>query len=197
MCRLGLECDFLKVLDFGLVQHDTRSATGRTFVSEPELAAAGTPAYMPPELVSGEPIDGRLDLYALGCVGYYLHTGATVFEADTPLRMIGQHLRAPPVPPSVRSGRVMPSKLEELILACLAKDPSHRPGSAGALDRELAAIDCPPWCPEQAQAWWEANLGSSVPPSPVVFSDPGTAPSSPTRPCDGEPTVTRTSPTGR
>lgn len=172
-CRLGLECDFLKVLDFGLVKHDTRSASVQTLVSGFELAA-GTPAYMAPELTSGEPIDGRLDLYSLGCVGYYLLTGMLVFEADTALRMIGQHLRAAPVPPSLRSGRTMPRELERLILACLAKNPSDRPSTAQALDRQLAAIDLTPWCPEEAQAWWETNLGSTRVPAAVVFSSSGT-----------------------
>ena len=173
VCRQGLEYDFLKVLDFGLVKHDTRSASAQTMASGPELAA-GTPAYMPPEVVSGEPIDGRLDLYSLGCVGYFLLTGMLVFEADNALRMIGQHLRAAPVPPSQRSGRAMPEELERLILACLAKHPSDRPTSAQALDRQLAAMDVAPWCVEEAQAWWATNLGSSVAPSAVVFSNPGT-----------------------
>ena len=173
VCRLGLEYDFLKVLDFGLVKHDTRSASVQTMASGPELAA-GTPAYMPPEVVSGEPIDGRLDLYSLGCVGYFLLTGMQVFEADNALRMIGQHLQATPMPPSLRSGRAMPGELEHLILACLAKNPCDRPTTAQAFHLQLSAIDLAPWCQEEARAWWEANLGSRVVPSTVVFSNPGT-----------------------
>jgi eukaryotic-like serine/threonine-protein kinase len=173
VCKLGLEYDFLKVLDFGLVKHDTRSASAQTMVTGSELAA-GTPAYMPPEVLSAEPIDGRLDLYALGCVGYFLLTGMLVFEADTALQMIGQHLRVAPVPPSLRSGRPMPEELERLILACLAKDPSDRPATAQAFDHDLAAIDLVPWCSGEARAWWETNLGASVAPSAVVFSNPGT-----------------------
>lgn len=173
VCRLGLEYDFLKVLDFGLVKHDTRSATVQTMASGPDLAA-GTPAYMAPEVVSGDPVDGRLDLYSLGCVGYFLLTGVLVFEADNALGMIGQHLQAVPVPPSLRSRRAMPEQLERLILACLSKHPSDRPKTAQALDRQLAAIDVAPWSPEEAQAWWETNLGSQGPPPAVVFSSPGT-----------------------
>ena len=173
VCRLGLEYDFLKVLDFGLVKHDSRSASVQTMVSGAELAA-GTPAYMPPEVVSGEPIDGRLDLYSLGCVGYFLLTGMRVFNADTALLMIGQHLQATPVPPSVRCGRAMPTELDRLILACLAKSPSDRPATAQAFDGELSAIDLAPWCQEEARAWWETNLASRVVPTTVVFSNPGT-----------------------
>jgi eukaryotic-like serine/threonine-protein kinase len=173
VCRLGLEYDFLKVLDFGLVKHETRSARVQTMASGPDLAA-GTPAYMAPEVVSGDPVDGRLDLYSLGCVGYFLLTGMLVFEADNALRMIGQHLRVAPIAPSLRSRRAVPEQLERLILACLAKHPSDRPTTAQALDHQLAAIDLAPWCPEEAQAWWETNLGSLVPPPAVVFSNPGT-----------------------
>jgi serine/threonine-protein kinase len=173
VCRLGLEYDFLKVLDFGLVKHDTRSASVQTMVSGSDLAA-GTPAYMPPEVVSGEPIDGRLDLYSLGCVGYFLLTGMRVFEADTALVMIGQHLQAAPVPPSLRSGRAVPAELERMILACLAKRPSDRPATAQAFHCQLSSIDLAPWGQEEARAWWETNLGSRVVPPKVVFSNPGT-----------------------
>ena len=69
----------MKVLDFGLVKHDTASTTAQTLLSGPGITA-GTPAYMPPELLTGDPIDGRLDLYSLGWVGYFLLTG----EVDLP-----------------------------------------------------------------------------------------------------------------
>jgi tRNA A-37 threonylcarbamoyl transferase component Bud32 len=171
LCHLGLEYDFVKVLDFGLVKHETGSASAQTLMSGPGITA-GTPAYMPPELLTGEPIDGRLDLYSLGCVGYFLLTGELVFEADSALRMIGQHLRAEPIPPSIRSGRAVPVELERIILECLAKEPAGRPAGAAELALRLSAVDLPPWTPEEAQAWWETNLGASPATSPVVFPDP-------------------------
>jgi serine/threonine-protein kinase len=171
LCRLGLEYDFVKVLDFGLVKHETSSAGEQTLMSGAGMTT-GTPAYMAPELVSGEPIDGRLDLYSLGCVGYFLLTGELVFEADNILRMIGQHLRAEPIPPSIRSGRAVPADLECTILACLAKEPAGRPASAAELSRRLAAVDLSPWSQGDAQAWWEAHLGASAPTPPVVFPSP-------------------------
>jgi eukaryotic-like serine/threonine-protein kinase len=173
LCRQGLDYDVLKVLDFGLVKHDSRSAGEQTLMSGPGLTS-GTPAYMPPELVSGDPIDGRLDLYSLGCAGYFLLTGELVFEADNVLRMIGQHLRAEPIPPSIRSGRPIPEQLERLILACLAKEPAGRPASAAELAHSLAAIELAPWSPEEAQAWWEAHLEASAPARAVTFPAPWT-----------------------
>jgi serine/threonine-protein kinase len=173
LCHLGLEYDFVKVLDFGLVKHETACATAQTLVTAPEMAA-GTPAYMPPEFVTGEPIDGRLDLYALGCVGYFMLTGKLVFEADTAIRMIGEHLRAEPVPPSIRSGRPIPDELDRIIMSCLAKQPANRPASAEALELQLAAIESEHWSQQEARAWWDTNMRSSGRASPVVFSPPRT-----------------------
>ena len=172
LCRVGLEYDFVKVLDFGLVKHDTRSTDVQTLLSGPTITA-GTPAYMPPELILGEPIDGRVDLYSLGCVAYFLLTGQLVFEADSALVMIGRHLQAAPIPPSIRSGRPIPEELERIILACLAKQPADRPASAKEVAERLTSVDLAPWSPEEAQAWWEANLGAAAPASAVVPPSPG------------------------
>jgi serine/threonine-protein kinase len=108
-------------------------------------------------------LDGRLDLYALGCVGYYLLTGEMVFEADTALVMIGRHLRSEPIPPSIRSGRSIPPELDQVILACLAKEPAGRPASAIELSRRLAGVEVPRWSATDAKAWWDANLGAARP----------------------------------
>jgi serine/threonine-protein kinase len=166
LCRLGLEYDFVKVLDFGLVKHETGWSSAQTLVSEPSLTP-GTPAYMAPEMVTGDSLDGRLDLYALGCVGYFLLTGELVFEADSALGMIGHHLRAVPIPPSVRSGRPTPTGVDSVILACLAKEPAGRPATALELCRRLESLDIPPWTQDDARAWWEANLGPA-PASPAA-----------------------------
>jgi serine/threonine-protein kinase len=136
--RLGLHDDFVKVLDFGLV----RSIAGP---SEESLTGAagmtpGTPAYMAPEMAHDRTVDGRADLYSLGCVAYYLLTGHLVFEGETPLQTILKHLQQQPEPPSRRTDRPIPPDLEALVLACLAKRPDDRPRSAGELAERLAAI---------------------------------------------------------
>jgi eukaryotic-like serine/threonine-protein kinase len=172
LCRLGLEYDFVKVLDFGLVKPEAGSTAARTLLSEPSLTP-GTPAYMAPEMVTGDSLDGRLDLYALGCVGYFLLTGELVFQADSALGMIGHHLRAVPIPPSVRSGRPTPPGVDSVILACLAKEPADRPATALELCRLLESLDIPPWTQDDARAWWEANLGPP-PASPAQSLNPAT-----------------------
>ena len=97
---LGLREDFVKVLDFGLV----RSMAGPSQESLTDAAGLtpGTPAYMAPEMAQAGPVDGRADLYSLGCVAYYLLTGHLVFEGDTPLQTILQHVQQRPLPPSQR-----------------------------------------------------------------------------------------------
>ena len=97
--RLGLEYDFVKVLDFGLVKRDARWLGSDVRLTAPE-SMSGTPAYMAPEMAAGEPVDGRADLYALGCVGYFLLTGSLVFEGENALQLVVKHIQAEPVPPS-------------------------------------------------------------------------------------------------
>ncbi len=163
LCRLGLEYDFLKVLDFGLAKRDQRSATAQTLLTAPE-ATTGTPAYMPPEMASGEVVDARVDIYSLGCVGYFLLTGRLVFEGETALRMILQHLQSEPVAPSVRSGLPIPAEFDRLILQCLAKDRERRPASAADLSNALShlALD-DKWAADDAERWWLDNLAAGTP----------------------------------
>src|SRR5437762_3859608 len=98
--RVGLREDFVKVLDFGLVKEVSSVNLGDSMSTVPGQMALGTPGYMAPEMALGEGIDGRADIYALGCVAYYLVTGEIVFEADTAFQMIAKHLQSAPMPPS-------------------------------------------------------------------------------------------------
>ena len=159
--RVGLKHDFVKVLDFGLVKSLDAEARG---ASESSLGGhtPGTPAYMPPEAVRGEALDGRADIYALGCVAYYLLTGLLVFEGDTSLKIIASHLQAPPVRPSRRAGIPVPAALEELILRCLEKEPENRPGGADEVGRALKAMPIDPWTQAEAMAWWQEHSQASV-----------------------------------
>jgi serine/threonine-protein kinase len=124
----------------------------------------GTPGYMAPEMVVSDTVDGRADLYALGCVGYYLLTGQQVFDGDTAMKVIAKHLQEAPIPPSERVPTVVPPRLEQVILACLAKKPEDRPPSAAELARLLAAADVEPWSSEQATEWWASARASITAP---------------------------------
>jgi eukaryotic-like serine/threonine-protein kinase len=156
MCRLGPDDDFVKVLDFGLVKHfETPEGTMLTM----EGSTAGTPAYMAPEIALGRAdVDGRADLYSLGCVAYYLLTGHPVFSADTPVATALAHVKDTPEAPSTRSEFTIPPALDALILECLAKDPAARPASAFILGERLAATMPPDaWTPQAARTWWELH----------------------------------------
>jgi eukaryotic-like serine/threonine-protein kinase len=161
VCRMGRECDFVKVLDFGLVKSEAAAAL------EPGLTApnalAGTPAYLSPETALGAPVDCRTDLYACGCVAYWMLTGRQVFEAQSSMQMIAHHIQTPATPPSRYSAYPVPGDLEEIVLACLAKLPSDRPSTAAELADLLA--DChtaSPWTRADAKAWWATRLAPEV-----------------------------------
>jgi eukaryotic-like serine/threonine-protein kinase len=178
LCRLGLQYDFVQVLAFGLVKHDQRTASKQTLLTAPDVTT-GTPAYLPPEMASGEAVDARADVYALGCVAYFLLTGRLVFEGENALQIMIKHLQTRPVPPSERAGIAVPPSLERVILWCLEKDRDARPASASDLSDQLAACDVPPWTQDDARRWWsdhpaEAKAGERQPPgeestfSPVI-----------------------------
>jgi len=147
----------VKVLDFGLVKEVSSVSVEHSLATIPGQMALGTPAYMAPEMALGELVDGRADIYALGCVAYYLLTSHLVFEAEKAFQMIAKHLQTPPVPPSQRTDRPVVPDLERLVLKCLAKSPNDRPQSAAKLREALEWIATDRWGEEQATEWWSAN----------------------------------------
>ena len=179
VCRMGLEYDFAKVLDFGLVKiksSDERSGRTDTLATM-ENTTPGTPAYMAPEIILGEAdVDRRADVYSLGCVAYFLLTGELVFEADTSMKMLMQHLHAQPVPPSERTELPVPRELDDLILACLQKDPKHRPQDAGELYQMAMQVHVrDEWSSSEAKRWWRAHLPQLTGPLTVTDSHRDTA----------------------
>jgi serine/threonine protein kinase len=164
----------VKVLDFGLVKFNSRAGAPGT--QETMLTAShtttGTPAFMAPEIILGQgDVDRRADVYALGCVAYYLLTGQLVFDAETPMKMFLQHVQTPPTPPSQRTELHIPRDLEELVMACLEKDPNRRPQDAERLF-ELACDCCTidVWNNRMATAWWETHLMELT--GPLTLNDP-------------------------
>jgi len=151
----------VKVLDFGLVK-SVLPAAGQDSLATASGLTPGTPAYMAPELALGEKSDARTDLYALGCVAYYLLTGQLVFEAANGLQMITKHIQEAPVPPSQRTELEVSPELDRVVLACLAKRPDDRPSSGAELDRMLADIEVEPWSEEEATRWWRTHQPASL-----------------------------------
>jgi serine/threonine-protein kinase len=161
LCRMGLEFDFVKVLDFGLVQ--TRKVDASTAVTETLMTAQqliGTPAYMAPEVILGKDnVDRRADVYAIGCVAFYLLTGTRVFEDGTQMQALIDHVHAEPVPPSVRAGRPFTKELDQFVLDCLRKKPEDRPNDAAELlERICSSGLAGAWSNAHARAWWQSRL---------------------------------------
>src|SRR6267378_502432 len=157
LCRYGEEYDFVKVLDFGIVRA-IRDSADTSPVHTRENAVQGTPAFIAPEQAMGTDLDGRADIYATGCVAYWLLTGQFVFTAETPMGLLMQHAQAPPAPPSARTQQSIPAALDDLVLSCLAKDPARRPQSAKELSLRLAALEgAGAWTQDRAREWWASQ----------------------------------------
>jgi len=160
LCRLGDEVDFVKVLDFGLVKFydeedgPVNQATNLTATN----MVLGTPGFMAPEQIVGHGTEPRTDIYALGCVGYWLLTALPVFDGLSTMDLISRHARDVPLTPSVRIGRALSPQLEEIIMQCLKKDPLHRPTARALRQALIGVTDCDPWTEAQARKWWDENL---------------------------------------
>src|SRR5262245_6533475 len=156
LCKLALTYDFIKVLDFGLAKCAAcEDVTQLTM----EGTAAGTPGYIAPEVALGEEnVDGRADVYALGCIAYFLLTGTLVFSDPNPMTMAIKHVQAAPDPPSSRTELPIPKDLENIVMQCLAKKPADRPASARDVMTMLEECDFGSWTQADARVWWERNL---------------------------------------
>jgi len=158
LCRHGLRYDFVKVLDFGIVA----LGPGPEQVDQKltaEDVVGGTPAYMAPEMATRtDTVDGRADLYAMGCVAYWLLSGHTPFERETAMATILAHVKEKPMPPSHISEITIPEQLDALVLECLEKKPADRPASAAELSRRLArVVGADGWDQEKAARWWKLH----------------------------------------
>jgi serine/threonine-protein kinase len=129
------------VTDFGIAKalSDSRSDT-----ASPKLTQSGTslgsPAYMAPEQVAGDPnIDHRADLYAFGCMGYELLTSEPPFAGATSQRVLAAHVTETPQPISKMRADV-PRGLAAILMRCLEKDPDNRPQSAAEILTALESV---------------------------------------------------------
>jgi serine/threonine protein kinase len=182
VCRVADEVDVVKVLDFGLVRGvtagddapavsvaDVLASTGQVNLVPSEDAkltrigaVMGTPEFMAPEQALGHALDGRADLYALGCVGYWLLTGQLLFKKETPMLLLLAHINETPLPLEQRTALRVPRGLRVCIMDCLAKSADHRPQTARELlarlmeaERELGPDEL--WTEARAQAWWQQH----------------------------------------
>jgi serine/threonine-protein kinase len=127
LVKQGHDHHFVKVLDFGIAKVGGASSkltkTGMIF---------GTPHYMSPEQASGQSVDRRTDIYALGVIMYEMFTGKVPFDGDTFMGILSKHMFEPPLPPAQVTGKGL-GAIEEVILRSLAKKPDERYGSMAEL----------------------------------------------------------------
>ena len=125
--------EIAKVVDFGIakaVSDSPQDALTRSGL------VIGTPEYMSPEQLLGDPVDARADIYALGCMLYQMLTGVQPFDAVTREQMIRRRLNEPP-PHVQQTIPEIPRRLDTLIAHMLARSPSERLASAAAVSAAL------------------------------------------------------------
>ncbi|MGD8330127.1 MAG: serine/threonine protein kinase [Acidobacteriota bacterium] len=154
LCERGGSYDVVKVVDFGIVKDVGAHAEAQLTQAG---AFSGTPLYIAPETIrASEDVDARVDVYALGAVGYYMLTGRPIFD-DTlsAVDILTRQMTEIPPPPSRVVEVTIPAELEQIIMRCLAKDPDARPAGAAALLDELDALeDAGTWGAREARKWW-------------------------------------------
>jgi serine/threonine-protein kinase len=131
----GTSRETLKLMDFGLAQMRSVLYIAPEEVDDPRMAAAaGTPEYMCPELVRGQVMDHRGDIYSIGVILFELITGRRPFEGATADDLMLAHMReAPPRFADIGFADLVPPSVEAVIQSCLAKSPEDRPASATEL----------------------------------------------------------------
>jgi serine/threonine-protein kinase len=153
-----------KLLDFGIAKlsqplpnaPSMRTATG---------IVLGTPEYMAPEMVVGDTVDGRADLYAIGLILYELLTGRRPFSGGTDFDVMRAHVEAPVTPPRQWRAEI-PEALEKVVLRALAKRPADRFESAAAMAKALrrVAVEL------LGDGQWKPMLGGWLPPTALTES---------------------------
>lgn len=160
--------------DFGIakIYTETQQLTG-------EGMLVGTPAYMAPEQLRGQPVDARTDIYSLGIVLFQALTGECPFVAETPIAVAMMHIHNPLRPPR-QINPAIPEALERVVLRALAKDPNDRFQTADELAAALRAAVALP-TPDQPQPALHATpathpLAAPPTPPPMVGAPPAVAP---------------------
>jgi serine/threonine-protein kinase len=151
------EPDFVKVLDFGIAKILDSELPGLTRSD----VVCGTPQYMAPEQATGQSLDNRCDLYAVGVILYQLVTGQLPFDGPNSMDVLNKHVNDRPIPPRLRTpGAPISEAMERMILRALEKDPLARPQTAEAFRAMALEIAQP--------SPLAANYPQPTPPPPTL-----------------------------
>jgi serine/threonine-protein kinase len=150
----------VKVMDFGVARvRDTAHVTAAGHM-------VGTPAYMAPEQVRGEEVDGRADLYSVGVVLYRLLAGALPFRADTAIAMAQKQLTDSPTPIGLLQAG-LPAWCDPVLVRALAKAPAERFQTAAEFGQALAHA-VPAAVDDTGDATWYGHMEATTPSRPVA-----------------------------
>ena len=152
LCERGAEAERrLKILDFGIVKVADGRGPAPLALPTAEGMAIGTPRFLAPEQAQGHPVDSRADLYAVGCVLFWMLTGRDPFHHRIGLfPLIHAHVKEPPMPPSAVGRQAISGALDRVVLRALAKKPEDRFCNAEAMTAALDALS-----PTSAPQRWE------------------------------------------
>src|SRR5580693_4568033 len=129
--------EHVKVLDFGLAKLRERGNDPQGAAVSSGGQVLGTPYYMAPEQVRGEPLDARADLYSVGATLYRVLTGEPPFDAPSPISVLAKHLTDEVIPPRSRApDRALPAEADRIVLRAMAKSPADRYQSAAELQAD-------------------------------------------------------------
>ncbi len=148
---------YVKLLDFGIAKTD--AIKGRQTPQTRASMILGTPDFMAPEQICGEPVGAVTDFYALGCVLHHWLTGVPPYAGHNPMGSMFAHLERPVRRPSERNPTV-PRELDDLAVWLMAKEPRDRPQSAAELHARLDAL-------------WPALTGTTGPQRTAVSGSSG------------------------
>ena len=162
-CRLGLEVDVLKVLDFGLVH----------VIGESTARVGGTPGYIAPETLTGR-VTASADIYALGCIAYTCLVGEAPFTGETVEEALEAHLKSEPRDVAAAAPQHIPPDLAALIMQCISREPADRPSSCSEIIRRLRACNLE-WSPDDAAQSWTENPVLPTPVHPSLSQDTSSA----------------------
>jgi serine/threonine-protein kinase len=163
--------DHVTMIDFGLARVAGAPADADLEHQDDQVVVSGTPEYMAPEIVRGEPPTRASDLYGAGVILYELLTGDTPFSGGTTTEIMLRHAHDAVVPPSLRRpDRDFPPALDRVVLRALDKRPEARFPDAATFARELRAAA-------------STSRASPRPPARCARCDDSSTPESPTRSC--------------
>jgi serine/threonine-protein kinase len=167
LTQKGARGDFVKVLDFGIAKRDEAGSAEEAKLTRQGMVL-GTPPYMSPEQFTGQTLDARSDIYALGVMAYEMLTGVLPFTAQTPWEWATKHLTAEPTPIERQpTGAHVPPRHRAAIMRALRKNRDERQKSVTEFLQELAGHS-------EGATDWTASSTSMPGANQPMLSNPGT-----------------------